>query len=111
MRTCRKCALAKPLSDFPKNGSCIGGHAHKCKACVAAAKAAWAKANRARLTAYNRAYLVAHPDVAEKHREYCRQYSRKLYAVNKDEILARSRERYAQRKAAKSGGSDVNEIV
>lgn len=34
LRTCNKCFINKPLSEFPKNKTCTNGRERVCKACV-----------------------------------------------------------------------------
>ncbi len=64
LKTCTKCAQAKPLSDYYANRGARDGLAGSCKACILEARRTAYQASpemRARIKAQGRAWRAAHP--------------------------------------------------
>ncbi|AXH44386.1 endonuclease VII [Arthrobacter phage MargaretKali] len=62
MKTCSKCGVAKPLSDFYKHKSNADGRFGSCKACVLEERRLRYEADRDALKARVRQYAVENPD-------------------------------------------------
>lgn len=74
MKTCTKCAVTKPLSEFPARSEANGyrGHRARCNACEYVRVQAWRAARKETVTAYNRAWNERH---LEKRREVRRNWA------------------------------------
>ena len=92
MKTCTKCSVEQPLSDFYNNRKAADGKASWCKACQTAANKRYAKANPEKMAANVRKhYSSLTPEEKAAH-------NRKKHE-NKDK--AKLRAKVAKRRAAK----------
>jgi hypothetical protein len=62
MKTCYRCSLTKPLSDFSPAKTCKDGHRNYCKVCQKIKKDEWRKTNLEHHNAKNRAWVALHPE-------------------------------------------------
>lgn len=103
-RTCIRCGIAKPLSDFPAvKGKKGKTHYRKvCKTCRSAYEKAWRKENAHHVRDYQlRYYRENRPQILarvkawqEQNRDYKLDYQRLWYLANQEERQARQREWY-----------------
>lgn len=77
MRACTKCGIAKPVSDFHKDGNAIGGISRRCKDCARANARKWNADNSERKTKARKAYYSI-----EENRGQKQQYDRRYRAEN-----------------------------
>lgn len=83
MKSCTKCGIVKPLSEFHKDRSTHDGHACQCKECAKArardwyysnperakqARQGWADRNRGKVNEHRRARAAANPKIAQETR-------------------------------------------
>lgn len=86
-KTCTKCGETKPLEMFHKDPRRAdrGGLRPHCKACVAAASAAYRAANRGKVKAYRAARYAANPGKIEQ------QNTKKITELKPDYIAQKLR--------------------
>lgn len=86
MKTCRKCKVSKPISEFWKQTSNSDGLHIWCKGCAYKMHKNWVSKNREKANECHRRWKAKNPgkDAAA---------ARKHYAANRIAILARDRER------------------
>lgn len=60
-KTCTRCQVEKSLSEFTKNKNSKDGLSHSCKSC----RAEYGRANRQRISEYERQYRLANKDRTE----------------------------------------------
>jgi hypothetical protein len=61
MKTCSRCKLEKPITDFNRQGDTKDGLTYKCKPCAAETTKQWAEKNRDHVRRYNNARYAANP--------------------------------------------------
>lgn len=85
MKSCSKCRIKKPVSDFSKKSSATDGLSSQCKTCVAVSMMKYRENNKEKLAEAGRKYR----DVSrERYSEGRRAYN----LANKEKIAARQRE-------------------
>lgn len=62
LRTCYKCKIEKPLSEFPRNRTKRGGYESRCKVCARKAVREYYAEHREERLVYARKYRQGHPD-------------------------------------------------
>ena len=85
MKTCSRCAMSKPLSEFNENARYAGGYSTWCKACHKEASRAHYKKNKAAVNARAAAW-------AEQNKQALREVQRAFNARNKERRLAQHKE-------------------
>jgi 5-methylcytosine-specific restriction endonuclease McrA len=73
LKTCNKCGLVQPLSEYTTQVRCRYGVDNRCKTCAAAASRTYYTTNRESCLIASKAYAVAHPEV---HLKASRRYRR-----------------------------------
>lgn len=91
-KTCSRCAIRKPVSEFGLNRKEKDLLTRDCKPCRRALKKAHYYKNRESQIAAARAWNLAHPEIVKANK-------RASHRKNREAINARSREKYAERKA------------
>lgn len=100
MKTCTKCKIEKPFTEFSKRMAKRDGLQSSCKACnaahyadrretIAAKRCLYRSANREKLAAYQSAYYAARPGKLSAQ-------NAKYYAENPDKYAAKTRNRRAR---------------
>ncbi len=87
MKTCSKCKVEKPFSEFPKNRTKKYGLESQCKAC----HKAYREANKERIKEYSKAYQ-------EANKEYYKAYDKAYREANKYRIKAQRKAHYEANK-------------
>lgn len=72
MKTCGKCEIEKPSTEYRKRAGAVDGLRNHCKACQKAAEDAWRKKNQERVKANSKAWAAANPS---KRQEILRKFS------------------------------------
>lgn len=112
MKTCTKCKVEKPFTDFGKESSKKDGFRSNCKSC----RALYYAADREKLAAKQAGYRAANP---EKQAAYCSANRNKIaankadyYATNPEKFAERNRNRRARKRNAegKHTAADVRAI-
>ena len=86
-KTCTKCNIEKPLTDFNKDKKGKHGFSSICKLCIKAYQKAYQEANKDKIREKRKAYREANKD---KMKAY--------YQVNKDEVIERGKAYYEANK-------------
>ena len=85
MKTCTKCGVAKPKTEFSKDAGNRDGLFYWCKACAKAYTAKWIAANHEKAKANTAKWVAANP---EKVKAYRAKDSAKWRAANPDKVKA-----------------------
>lgn len=101
MKTCTKCFLEKPLTEFYKRSRSKDGHAARCVECVRAYKKQFYADNAERIKSDVKKYYADHSeerraytrDYYLTHREECLEKQSALRRNNADRIRARDKKR------------------
>lgn len=84
MKTCKKCNVEKPLSEFHKDKKLKDGHSNRCKECAIARAKEHYQSNREDAIARQKAWT-------EANRDKTREYSRQSYQRNLDSRREKNR--------------------
>jgi len=90
-KTCTKCDVNKPLTEFFKKRDNKDGHQNECKACRKVYKKAYYEENKEAILARQKAY-------DEENKEAILAKRKAHYEENKEEILARQQAHYEENK-------------
>lgn len=102
-KTCSKCGVAKPLTEFHRRASSPDGHVGGCKACVRVYGQARQQRDRDRLNAISAVYYAEHrKEISERLRsrrasdpdwaDEGRRRARAWYQANREQAIARTSE-------------------
>lgn len=100
MKSCNKCSVTKPLTEFHKNKSSLDGYTHMCKECAIAKSRAWYAANKEKAAATMKAYREENKEAcvaraqtwAEENRERSRQIKSAWKKRNPETVRRHARE-------------------
>lgn len=84
-KSCTKCGVPKPLTDFHRDPRNRDGRQGQCKTCRNAVSVRWQQKNRKKTQAACRRWREGHPNMV-------RAYSKKYWAENKEACKARRAE-------------------
>lgn len=84
MKTCKKCNVEKPLSEFHKDKKLKDGHSNRCKECAIARAKEHYQSNREDAIARQKAWT-------EANRDKTREYSRRFYERNAERVREQNR--------------------
>lgn len=114
-RTCKKCGVNKPLEDFHRHPTCVGGRLHSCKPCQISAgveRARNSQKDKARKSAWHKSRWASCPDYVERSKENGRRYfaredvkekmrlrMQKRRELNSEALNARRRELMAEKRS------------
>jgi hypothetical protein len=95
IKTCSKCGIEKPVTDFHRRMKSIDGLRCNCKACDKIYNDNWERKNPEKKRAKMKRWRDRHPDRLETysreyyalHRERQKQRTRQYYALHREEIL------------------------
>ena len=108
-KTCSKCGVDKPLTEFGKNRKNKDGRQNYCKACANEYARSYHKKNRGKILQYKKEYHEENRDRIAAYRQESKDWiaarSRAYREANKEKILARER---AYRKSEK--GREVSRL-
>lgn len=98
MCVCKQCGVDKPVSEFHKSKTCVGGYRAVCKACVAVGTKVYREANREKIAEAKRLDRVANPDkyrakdaaYYEQNKDRCNANSKSWYERNKESAIERA---------------------
>ena len=105
LKSCSKCGITKPFSDFHPQADGFGGVRGDCKPCVRALNAKWLEENKERKAKMDKDYRER-PDVKDRDREKSKEWHKEYYRKNKKKIMAKTIEIRAKRMK-----SDVNYLL
>ena len=88
-KTCTKCGETKPLDDFHRNKTGVGGRRSDCKKCVREYRRSYYEENRDKRLEYARRYH-------EENRDKRLEYSRRSHGENRDKRLESQRSYYEE---------------
>ena len=89
MKTCTKCGVEKPVSEYYKKQRGRYGVRAECKACVAVSGKKYYEENRDRVMAYHKKYY-------EENRDQARAYKKKFREENRDRLKAKDKKYYEE---------------
>jgi 5-methylcytosine-specific restriction endonuclease McrA len=115
LKTCSKCKIEKPLTEFHKDRSTKDGHMCACKLCDKARKKAYYEANREKIKAHKKAYYEANREKISARKKVYREANpekikasqKAWYEANREKVKAHekayreaNREKISARKKA-----------
>lgn len=101
LKTCPKCAIEKPLSEYYRSKSTVGGYQVYCKMCCAVRHEEWRKKNMEKCRVDQKRHRDANP---ERHKDYGRKANYGLLAGEYNRMLAAQNGKCAICKNAEAGG-------
>lgn len=99
-KTCPKCGIAKPFSEYSKCSARKDGIRYECKPCAVKARSAWAEANRDRVRELNRNWIAKDPERnrrkvkewAAAHPERAKAYAKAYRLANSERLREQSKD-------------------
>jgi len=112
MKTCTKCKIEKPYSEYNKDKTKPDGFHPHCKSCISIAKKEYAKRNKEKLRQYHKEYRKENKlQLSKYHKQYLenggREVRKKYREENKDKIKFLKQNNETVRRRAKQD-SDLN---
>ena len=95
MKSCNKCNLQKPYSEFHKHKRYKDGHRNHCKSCYNKNHKKWREENKEK---YQKEYNEKRKKWREENKEYHKEYSKKWREENKEHLKEYSKKYYQNNK-------------